>query len=103
MRRNELSEFAYLFRLLQESEFHEFHIDIGICIPLTVEYVCDPPAHACGEIASCLAKHHYASAGHILASMVVDTLYNRNRPTVAHSETLAYPTVDIKFACRCAI
>src|SRR4051794_17712850 len=56
---------------------------------LGVEHVCDAAAHSGREVAPGRAQHHHAAAGHVLATVVADSLDHRIDARVAHAEALA--------------
>ena len=51
----------------------------------------------------CLTKNYSTTTGHVFATVVTCTLYDGNGAGVAHTETLAYSTVDIQLTCGSAI
>src|SRR5207302_1097859 len=90
---------------LPTSDRHTDHLLVATLTEATgnVEHVRDPPAHPRREIASGLAKHDDAAAGHVLAAVIADAFHDGDRAAVPDSEALARHAADERVAARRAV
>ena len=65
--------------------------------------ISDTAAHAGCKVLSGCAEDNDTAAGHILASMLTDTLDNGVSTGVSDTETLSCDTVDVRLTARCAV
>src|SRR6185437_3894649 len=69
-------------------------------VTLVVIDIRDAAAHAGSKVASCSAKDHNETLGHVLASVIAHTFDNRRSAGIADSETLAGDAVEEDLARR---
>src|SRR6185437_5837673 len=75
----------------------------GAEVTLVVIDIGDAAAHAGSKVASCGAKDHNESLGHVLASVIAHAFNNSRSAGVADCESLAGDAVEEDLARRCAI
>ena len=76
--------------------FNMNHLFIDSCIKIIfhIQYISNSTAHTGCEVLTCFSDNNYASAGHILTSMITDTLNDCNCTGVSDCKTLSCHTVD---------
>src|SRR5262245_42718278 len=68
-----------------------------------IENIGNAARHAGGKIASGIADHQYAAAGHVFAAMIADALDDSNCSGIAHRKALAGNAAEITFAADSAV
>mmetsp|Transcript_44370 Transcript_44370/g.110466 ORF Transcript_44370/g.110466 Transcript_44370/m.110466 type:complete len:439 (-) Transcript_44370:95-1411(-) len=66
-------------------QIHHLVVDVVL---VDVEKVCDAAAHAGSEVLTDLAKNHYQTTSHVLASVVANALHYSNGPAIPHCKPL---------------
>src|SRR5688572_28741359 len=101
-----LHQMAQALALTELSHVHEIdQYFVALLLELTefVEHECDPAAHSRTEVAADASEHDDRAARHVLAAVVADSFHHRDRATVAHRESLARHSSEIRFARRCTV
>ena len=94
MARDEPVKLAVVGAILDEHQFHQFHIAEIVEIPFRIPHVGDAAAHSGGEVATRRTEHHRAAARHILAAMVADTLGIEEDPDLLAPDESFDPTIE---------
>lgn len=100
---NQFEQLLARHRVLYQREFHHIHIAVVVKGVVGIVDVGHTARHACSEVATRLAQHHHAAAGHILATVVASALDDGNSTRVAHTEAFAHLSVDVQFATGGAV
>ena len=97
--------FQFLYIVFVGQFLGKYHFFIGSCIQIVVliQHICDTAAHTCREVLACFSDNNYASAGHILTSVIADTLNDCNCTGVSDCKTLSCHTVDKCFSAGCTV
>ena len=91
-----------VFAFYQFNRNH-FLVQIAVQVALFIQDISDTAAHAGRKVLSGCAEDNDTAAGHILASMLTDTLDNGVSTGVSDTETLSCDTVDVRLTARCAV
>ena len=96
-------ELQNLFFILELAKQNHFPIAAGGKIALQVKHVGSATGHASSEIPARLAENYHPTTGHVLATMVSDSLYHRVDTGIAHAEPLPGDPANIGLAAGSAV
>ena len=68
----------FFFFVLNRLQIDHRQIAAAFKVARLVEHIGDPAGHARGEVDAGLAKHYYASTGHVLTTVVPGPFDNRD-------------------------